>query len=48
MTGTGRLAVARAILLERLRRSGDREHEMLGNRLAIDGLIALYILPPGG
>lgn len=44
MRWAGRLAALKASALDRLRRSGDREHEMLGNRLAIGGLVALYSL----
>lgn len=42
--GGGRLAALKALVLDRLRRSGDREHEMLGNRLAIGGLVTFYAL----
>ncbi len=44
MRWAGRLAALKASALDRLRRSGDREHEMLGNRLAIGGLVASYLL----
>jgi two-component system sensor histidine kinase RpfC len=39
-----RLAALKASALDRLRRSGDREHEMLGNRLAFGGLVSSYLL----
>ena len=38
------LAGFSAAALERLRRSGDREYEMLGNRLAIGALVSAYTL----
>ncbi|MGI4954630.1 MAG: histidine kinase dimerization/phospho-acceptor domain-containing protein, partial [Janthinobacterium lividum] len=44
MTRTARTAAFGAAILERLRRSGDREHEMLGNRLAIGALVSAYTL----
>ncbi len=44
MTVFARTAAFGAAILERLRRSGDREHEMLGNRLAIGALVCAYTL----
>ena len=44
MSVVERLATVRAAALDRLRRSGDGEHEMLGNRLAIGAFVSVYTL----
>ena len=44
MTLAGRAAGFRATVLARLRGSGDREHEMLGNRLVIATIVGVYSL----
>ncbi|MGI4946486.1 MAG: ATP-binding protein [Janthinobacterium lividum] len=44
MSVSAGMAAIGAAILDRLRRSGDREHEMLGNRLAIGALVSAYIL----
>ena len=44
MTRAASMAAFGAAILDRLRRSGDREHEMLGNRLLIGALTSAYTL----
>ena len=44
MTRIARMAAFGAAILDRLRRSGDREHETLVNRLAIGALVSTYTL----
>ena len=44
MTLTGHAARLKANVLTRLRGSGDREHEMLGNRLVIATIVGIYSL----
>ena len=44
MTLAARTAAFGAAILDRLRRSGDGEYEMLGNRLAIGALVSTYTL----
>jgi two-component system sensor histidine kinase RpfC len=44
MTRASRTAAFGAAILDRLRRSGDREYEMLGNRVAIGALVSIYTL----
>ncbi len=42
MIRASRTAAFGAAILDRLRRSGDREYEMLGNRVAIGALVSIY------